>query len=323
MAKIKRSDTITGLTVSKVKRESADTTAGAEARPKVESTAGEPPQAEPAALTAKLPDAGHGRELVAQEDVPRKKRHVAWGYLLAMLVCLAVFLVSGGMLLNRWIQDRKTEDSFAQLYKLAATPAPATAEQGTSQNQNRFAALRAKNPDFMGWISIADTNLSFPVMDKPEVQNYYLRHDFNGEYSVYGVPYIDEKCSMNPRSTNVIIYGHNMKTGTIFGCLTDYKKQENYQKHPEIEFDTIYGDAAYSVYAAFAIDVVQDTSFAYNTYVELDEDAFADFVGQCRQRSDVDSGLIPQYGDTLLTLSTCEYSTDNGRYVVCAYKKAE
>ena len=88
-----------------------------------------------------------------------------------------------------------------------------------------------------------------------------------------------------------------MKTGTIFGCLTEYKKAAYYREHPYIEFDTLYGDAKYEVFAAFAI-----------------------YVAEVIRRSDVDSGIRPEYGEQLLTLSTCEYSSANGRYVVVARK---
>ena len=115
-------------------------------------------------------------------------------------------------------------------------------------------------------------------------------------------------------------FGFYMKTGTIFGCLTEYKKAAYYQEHPYIEFDTLYGDAKYEVFAAFAIDVVQDTSFVYNQYVDMDEDTYNDYVAEVIRRSDVDSGIRPEYGEQLLTLSTCEYSSANGRYVVVARK---
>ena len=186
----------------------------------------------------------------------------------------------------------------------------------------KFAALKDQNSDFMGWISIEGTSLDFPVMYAPNNKDYYLKHDFKHQYSDYGVPYLDEKTTIgaNAQSNNLIVYGHNMKTGTIFGCLTEYKKAAYYQEHPYIEFDTLYGDAKYEVFAAFAIDVVQDTSFVYNQYVDMDEDTYNDYVAEVIRRSDVDSGIRPEYGEQLLTLSTCEYSSANGRYVVVARK---
>ena len=96
-----------------------------------------------------------------------------------------------------------------------------------------------------------------------------------------------------------------------------------YQEHPFIEFDTVYGDAKYEVFGAFTIDVVNDTSFIYNQYIDMDEDAYNRYVDQVISRSDVDSGIRPAYGEQLLTLSTCEYSSANGRYVVVARRVSD
>lgn len=261
----------------------------------------------------------------AERPVKEKKKATTSqggrAYTVAMVLCLVVFLFSGGMLLKRLWEDRQAENEFADLQAMIdTTAAPATGEDGTGTNSAKFAALRDQNPDFIGWLSIPDTNLDFPVMYAPNNKDFYLRHDFSREYSVYGVPYLDEKTTLgaNDQSENLVIYGHNMKTGTIFGCLTGYKKAEYYTEHPTITFDTVYGDGTYEVFAAFSIDVVADQSFVYNEYVDLDEATYNAYVDEVIARSDVDTGIRPSYGDQLLTLSTCEYSSDNGRYVVVA-----
>ena len=102
------------------------------------------------------------------------------------------------------------------------------------------------------------------------------------------------------------------------GNIVYFRKADYYQEHPFIEFDTVYGDAKYEVFGAFTIDVVNDTSFIYNQYIDMDEDTYNRYVDQVISRSDVDSGIRPAYGEQLLTLSTCEYSSANGRYVVVA-----
>lgn len=252
------------------------------------------------------------------EKTPRSKGNMV--YTLAVVVCLGVFLFSAGMLLKRFWEDRQAENEFASLQNMIDTEAvPQSGEEGES-NSAKFAALREQNSDFIGWISIEETNLDFPVMFAPDSKDFYLRRDFNKEYSVYGVPYLDEKTTLgaNAESENLIVYGHNMKTGTIFGCLTGYKQAAYYAEHPYIRFDTIYRDGTYEVFAAFAIDVAADTSFVYNQYVDLDEEQYNAYLDEVIARSDVDSGIRPVYGEQLLTLSTCEYSTENGRYVVVA-----
>lgn len=264
-----------------------------------------------------------GTDAAAETPGPEPKKKCKKGkadifYNVAILVCLAVFLVSGGLLLKRYFDDRRSESEFAALESLIVSDAPAA--DGEETNSAKFAALRDQNSDFIGWISIEDTKLDFPVMYAPNNKDFYLRHDFNKEYSVYGVPYLDEKTTLgaNDQSENLVIYGHNMKTGTIFGCLTGYKEAGYYQQHPYVQFDTVYGDGTYEVFAAFSIDVAADTSFVYNQYVDMDEETYDTYVEEVISRSDVDTGIRPVYGEQLLTLSTCEYSSDNGRYVVVA-----
>lgn len=256
---------------------------------------------------------------------PQKAKHKgSLVYDVAIFVCLAIFLVSGGLLVKRYFDDRRTESEFADLQAMIL-PAEEGQAATPESNSARFAALRERNSDFIGWISIDDTPLDFPVMYAPDNKDFYLRHDFYKEYSVYGVPYLDEKTTLgaNDQSDNLVIYGHNMKTGTIFGCLTNYKEASYYAEHPRIDFDTVYGDAAYEVFAAFSIDVAADTSFVYNQYVDLDEESYNAYVDEVISRSDVDTGIRPAYGEQLLTLSTCEYSSANGRYVVVARRVNE
>ncbi len=230
-----------------------------------------------------------------------------------------VLLVSGGVLVKRYLDDRKTQEDFADLQTLLPAPAPA-ADADAAPAPDRFAALQAQNPDCVGWIRIPYTELSYPVMYTPAQPNYYLKHAFDGTYSDYGVPYLDEDCTLTAdgHSNNLIIYGHNMKTGIIFGPLTGYLQQDFYTVHPTVQLDTLYDSAEYEVFAAFEIDVVDDPGFVYNEYYDMDEETFDWFVAEVKRRSPVDSGITPVYGEDLLTLSTCEYDTANGRLVVCA-----
>ena len=242
-------------------------------------------------------------------------------YWLALFFFALVFLVSGGLLLHRLWQDSRVQADFETLEQ-QILPAPADTAAG-ADNTDRFAAITAMNPDFIGWISIEDTGVSFPVMYSPDRPDFYLRHNFSGEYSDSGTPYLDAACTLTDRqrSNNLIIYGHNMKTGTVFGSLTGYKEASYYDEHPLIQFDTLYGDGSYEVFAAFPIDIdTASTEFPYNTYIDMDEQQFNDFISQVKSRSTVDSGITPVYGDQLLTLSTCEYSVGDGRFVVCARK---
>lgn len=239
-------------------------------------------------------------------------------------------LVSGGALLRYYWQDKTAQDAFTELKSLLpadAAPAPGaagdaenSAAQGAVQDSAaRFDRLREENADFAGWLTVAGTRIDYPVMYRPASEDYYLRRDFAGQYSTAGVPYLEERCTFSAEgcSNNLIVYGHNMKSGTMFHDLTGYAKQDFYEAHKTITFDTLFGEAEYEVFAALALDVA-DNAFPYDTMTDLDPDGFADYVNEVLRRSYLSTGIVPQYGEQLLTLSTCEYAHEDGRFLVLA-----
>lgn len=254
-------------------------------------------------------------------------------YVTLMAAFALLFFISGGLLAHRLFQDRQAADSFAKLESMilpsTASAGVASGEQGTGEdaedNAVRFSLLIESNPEFIGWIKIDDTVISYPVMWRAGGNDYYLTHDFDLQYSKYGVPYIEDDCTINSayRSNNLVIYGHHMRTGGMFTAIVNYRKTDFWQAHPVVQFDTIYGNARYEVVAAFAIDVVKEADFAYNTYLDLNPTEFEWYVGECIRRSLINTGIQPEYGDELLTLSTCEYSTADGRFVVLARRMKE
>ena len=182
----------------------------------------------------------------------------------------------------------------------------------------KYRALFDQNSDFVGWISIDGTNINYPVMWTPNNPNYYLKHSFEKEYSDYGVPYIDEGCVMG-ESNNYVIYGHHMKNETMFHDLCNYASKDFYDEHPIIKFDTLFGFGEYQIVAVFRFDTNNDT-FRYNQFTDMDEEHFKNFMNSVHLRQLYDTGVDAEYGDHLITLSTCEYTYTNGRFVVVAKK---
>ena len=152
----------------------------------------------------------------------------------------------------------------------------------------------------------------------PNNPNYYLKHSFEKEYSDYGVPYIDEDCVMG-ESNNYVIYGHHMKNETMFHDLCNYASKGFYDEHPTIKFDTLFGFGEYQIVAVFRFDTNNDT-FRYNQFTDMDEEHFKNFMNSVHLRQLYDTGVDAEYGDHLITLSTCEYTYTNGRFVVVAKK---
>ena len=178
--------------------------------------------------------------------------------------------------------------------------------------------LHQRNPDCVAWISIEGTVIDYPVMYRPSQKNYYLHRDFNGKHVSAGALFIAENC--DPESSdNVIIYGHHMNSGKMFAALNKYKKQSFYEKHRRIVYDTLNGTEFYEVIFAFTTPVYTGHDFQYYAFSKANSaEEYDDYISACRSRSRYDTGKTAQYGDKLLTLSTCEYSQRNGRMVVVA-----
>ena len=183
---------------------------------------------------------------------------------------------------------------------------------------DKYRPLQEQNGDMVGWIFIEGTEVNYPVMQTPDNPDYYLKHSFEKTWSDYGVPYVDESCTVGI-SNNLVIYGHNMKNGSMFSGLVQYKSKEFFESHPVICFDTVDEPGQYQVIAAFRYNTNNET-FKYNEHSDMDEAEFAEYVASCKSRSIYDTGVTAEYGDVLITLSTCEYTYTNGRFVVVAKK---
>lgn len=200
-----------------------------------------------------------------------------------------------------------------------------TGEPETPAMLPGYAALYAENPDLFGWVQIPDTELSYPVMYTSDDPEYYLRRAFDGSESVSGVPFLDGDCPED--GGNYLIYGHHMSGGTMFALLPSYAKQDFYEEHPVIRFDTLFERGKYEVMAAFysqAYGTDEQDVFRYYQYTDLRcPERFQEYVEQVTAAALYDTGITAEYGDQLLTLSTCSYHTDNGRFVVVARKEAQ
>ena len=183
-----------------------------------------------------------------------------------------------------------------------------------------YAQLYELNPEFFGWLTIEAVGIDYPVMYAPTRSEYYLNRDFYGKYSDSGIPFIDGHC---PRGGNYyLIYGHHMQNKTMFGQLPKYADKGFWAEYPMIRFDTVYEQREYIVMAAFLSRIYDKEArgvFRYYEYFDLsDEAVFNEYVRQVKAAALYDTGIDAEYGDELLVLSTCNYHTANGRFVVVA-----
>lgn len=183
-----------------------------------------------------------------------------------------------------------------------------------------YAALYAENQDLAGWLSIEDMVIDYPVM-QCEDDEYYLHHDYYGEESNYGCLYVRNAADVNTPGTNFIIYGHNMKDGTMFGDLDLYREESFYKEHSTISFDTLYEERTYEIIAVFRSRIYNsdDEVFKYYQFYQADtQEEFDYFYNNIKEMSLYDTGVTAEFGDTFLTLSTCAYHVQDGRFVVVA-----
>ena len=153
-------------------------------------------------------------------------------------------------------------------------------------------------------------------MHTPDDPERYLRHNFHGEYSESGVPFLDFRCTLD--SDNLIVYGHNMMNGTMFAGLQGYVQKDFCEQHPIIEFQTADGCAEYRVFAVAWVKSNDDWYKAVNLGRAED---FNSAVEKITGKALFTINAAPEYGQQILTLSTCYDSANNGRLLVLAAKK--
>lgn len=178
-----------------------------------------------------------------------------------------------------------------------------------------------KYPDLVAWFQIPGTNIDYPVMWTPGDETYYLYRNYDGSDNINGSLLLDTDSSLSPLTTNLIIHGHNMKSGAMFGNLPKYEDKNYYEQHKEMLLYTPDGEHRYEVIAVFRSHVFKksDTCFKYYKFFQADtEEEFNDFYDNIKALSIYDTGVTAEFGDHFITLSTCVSHVENGRFVVVA-----
>ena len=183
--------------------------------------------------------------------------------------------------------------------------------------------LQKKNQEIMGWLEIEGTNINYPVLQTND-NDFYLTHNYKKENASTGSLFLDKDFDLINGSSNYLIYGHRNKQGLMFEDLMKYAKEDFYKEHTKIKFTTNKEDSTYEIMSVFYSRVYyksEQNVFRYYYFVNANnEQEYNDFVNNAKKASIYDTGVNANYGDQLLTLSTCEYSQEDGRFVVVAKK---
>lgn len=296
-----------------------------------EAPAGEPPAEEPATEEEEDPE---------KAEKKRKKKLVGRIIYIALLVVfIAIFAISGYQVANYMVGSVQNDNINKDLANLVANAgqngdsnqgatlpvasgSPSGGDEPTadmSEILEEYRELYAMNSDMVGWIRVPDTEIDYPVMQSPKKKDYYLNHNFYGKYSSFGCIYAREECDVFTPCDNVVLYGHHMKNGSMFAGLDKYKKKSFWEDHQYFTFDTLYEHHTYQVIAVFKTSANLGQGFSYHLFNTANsEEEFNQFIKSVHAIQMYKTGVTAEYGDMLLTLSTCEYTLDNGRFVVVA-----
>lgn len=239
--------------------------------------------------------------------------------LCAAVIAAFVFIYSGSMLYKELKDMGHTERTFDDI-KISISENPnldVIEDEGVSA-YDKYVGAYEQNSDFVGWICIENTNVDYPVMQTPNAPDFYLKHSFDKKYSNYGVPYVQWNCVIG-ESDNLLIHGHNMKNTTMFSDLCKYENVDFYNEHKLINFDTLSEYGVYEIVAVLKTVAYSEDCFEYNDFVKAESEAeFDAFIKKCKELALYETDVNAQYGDKLITLSTCDFSVKDGRIAIVA-----
>jgi len=265
-----------------------------------------------------------------------KRQPIGLGRWILIMICLIVFCGSGAKLLFYALDKINAENDFKQL----------------RESSRDLSELYAQNSDLVGWIHVDDTRIDYPVMQTPEDPEFYLHRDFKKEYSDSGTPFLDAGSVVMPRvvaaddavygsfaegetlsvTWNWLIYGHHMMYGNMFAGLDKFEDQAFWEEHPVFTFNVYEPEtgttytADYEIFAVSRSEIKPEdsTAFKYYQYASyIDEETFNEYVAGVKAESSFDTGITPVYGEQLITLSTCAYHVDEGRFYVVGRRVTE
>ena len=268
-------------------------------------------------------------------EVSKKKKLIKR----SITIPLTIFLITGTILLILWgyairrsqvtMKNVKEEVELERLRdeKRAELEDEERKKEEAEKKANEkvmlpeIAALYKENPDIAGYLTIDGSVIDYPVMFKENDNDYYLEHGFDGSNDVNGCLVLDKRCDKEGDNINTLIHGHNLKSGKMFGSLSRYESKDYCLTHPYITYSSKYKTLDYQVFAVFISLVYNEDSeyFENYDYINIENKRqFDEYVKGAVENSLYETGVRVDWGDKLLTLSTCEYSKENGRLVVVA-----
>lgn len=245
-----------------------------------------------------------------------------------LCVCVAAAGFSVLRLAQIYSAKSQTDSTYASLTEQVHTQ-PAEAPEGepeaeqteTTAYVSPYQSLWERNHQLVGWISIEDTDIDYPVMQNVQDPDYYLDHDFYRRSDYHGVPFVSADCDMAD-ADNFVIYGHHIRDGSMFAQLQRYTDEAYIMAHPYIRFDTLESEGLWRIAAVFSISASETAVFPYHNVTKFSPDTMtaADYLSRAQYYSLWSAEAFVSENPKLITLTTCEYSHQDGRLVIIAEK---
>lgn len=270
----------------------------------------------------------------------RKKMRKKILFILSAALFVVSFLMAAASYWNRWNDKRELKKQQEALEEIKETTETESATDSVSSDEEiytgsemlpEYQALYDENPDIIGWLKIEGTNIDYPVMQTPDDEVFYIDKGFDKKENSNGCLIMDTDSNVgvgdrehayqygSAPSSNLIIHGHTMKSGEMFGNLNLYEDEAYGVEHSVICFDSLYEHRRYEVIAVFYSQIyyVDQDVFKYYKFFQADtQDEFDDWYNNIKQLSLYDTGVTAQFGDEFITLSCCSYQVEDGRFVV-------
>ena len=223
------------------------------------------------------------------------------------------------------MKTQKSSDSLPDAIPQEGTETDFT-QTGSKNSKNpqileEYQKFYTLNKDFVGWIKIEGTDIDYPVLQNKEHPETYLSHNFFGKEDRSGAIFLDSAASIFPKDKNIVLYGHNMSDGSMFGQLKNFKDKTFYEEHPFFEFDTIYEKSTYRAAAVFITDISENQEFFYYNFCNYDEQEFQKYVDFIEKNKLYDTGCELAYGESFVMLSTCNGHATDSRLVIVGVEK--
>ena len=240
-----------------------------------------------------------------------------------LLVILTVILVLGILYISYYLYEnnKNKKDNNEILNNIKIDKGQIT--ETKTERMLQLEELQKQNEEIIGWLEIEGTNINYPVL-QTDNNDYYMNHNYKKEYSAPGSLFLDKDFDLENGSSNYLIYGHRNKNGLMFEDLLKYEDQNFYNEHKKVKFTTNEEDSEYEILAVFYSRLYYKSEkdvFRYYYFVNAkNEEEYNDFVSNAKKASIYDTNVSAKYGDQLMTLSTCAYHTEDGRFAIVCKK---